>query len=103
MAHTAFRAAGQARLAAQLSSDSTDAPFTVFYSAAALNIGEGHEIRDDPSAVTSREPQRVIDACGDLASVGVTDTWIAPPPVDGLEAYLDHMSWVAESIMPLVA
>ncbi len=77
-----------------------DRPFAVFYSLAALHIGQGHEVRSDPWAIARTSPHEVIDQCEVLAGYGVTDTWIAPPPVDGLDAYLDHLRWVAEWVMP---
>jgi probable F420-dependent oxidoreductase len=79
-----------------------DRPFSVFYSMAALNIGAGHEVVDDPDAVGSRNPQEAIDQCGRLAELGVTDTWINPPPVTDLEEYLDHMRWVATEVVPKI-
>jgi hypothetical protein len=44
----------------------------------------------------------VIDSCNMLAERGVTDTWVNPPALDGLEAYLEHLQWVAEEIIPKV-
>jgi hypothetical protein len=44
----------------------------------------------------------VIDKCNMLAERGVTDTWVNPPPLDDFNAYLDHMQWVAEEIIPKV-
>jgi probable F420-dependent oxidoreductase len=79
-----------------------DRPFSVFYSMAALSVGAEHAVVSDPAAVTSRSPQEVIDQCGRLADLGVTDTWVAAPPVTGLEAYLDHMRWVATEVIPKV-
>lgn len=78
----------------------TDRPFSVFYSMAVLSVGEAHEVTADPRAVTSTDPQQVIDQIGQLTEYGVTDTWVNPPPVDGLDAYMDHMRWVAERVVP---
>lgn len=75
-------------------------PFAVFYSLAALNIGKEHAVLDDPTAVGREDPQEVIDQCGWLAELGVTDTWVSPPPVGGLDAYLEHLRWVAAEVMP---
>jgi probable F420-dependent oxidoreductase len=80
-----------------------DRPFDVFYSLAALNIGAEHAITDDPDAIAKTEAQEVIDSCGRLAEQGVTHTWVAPPAVGGLEAYLDHVRWVAAEIVPACA
>ena len=44
----------------------------------------------------------MIDNCNMLAERGVTDTWVNPPPLDDFNAYLDHMQWVAEEIIPKV-
>jgi probable F420-dependent oxidoreductase len=78
----------------------TDRPFSVFYSMAVLGIGEAHAITADPRAISSTDPQQVIEQIGRLTEVGVTDTWVNPPPVDSLEAYLDHLRWVAERVVP---
>jgi probable F420-dependent oxidoreductase len=78
-------------------------PFAVFFSLAALNIGlggDGHYARDAHAAGSPQEQQRVIDECGQLAKLGVTDTWVAPPPVSGISEYLEHLQWVAECIAP---
>jgi hypothetical protein len=44
----------------------------------------------------------VIDNCGMLAELGVTDTWVNPPLLPDFQAYLDHMQWVAEEVIPKV-
>ena len=47
--------------------------------------------------------QQVIDNCSIARrAYGVTDTWVNPPPVDDFNAYLDHMAWVAEEVIPKV-
>jgi len=79
-----------------------DRPFSVFYSLAVLSIGQEHAIVDDPNAQFGQSAQQVIDNCNMLAERGVTDTWVSPPPVDDFNAYLDHMQWVAEEIIPKV-
>jgi probable F420-dependent oxidoreductase len=79
-----------------------DRPFSVFYSLAVLSIGQEHAIVDDPNAQFGQSAQQVIDNCNMLAERGVTDTWVNPPPVDDFNAYLDHMQWVAEEIIPKV-
>jgi hypothetical protein len=79
-----------------------DRPFSVFYSLAVLSIGQEHAIVDDPNAQFGQSVQQVIDNCNMLAERGVTDTWVNPPPVDDFNAYLDHMQWVAEEIIPKV-
>jgi probable F420-dependent oxidoreductase len=76
-----------------------DRPFSVFYSLAALSIGHQHVIVRDPNAQYGQSAQRVIDNCSMLAERGVTDTWVNPPPLGDVSAYLDHMQWVAEEVM----
>jgi hypothetical protein len=71
--------------------------------AAATLIGlddTGHVPLDDHGAVSSAETQRVIDACGQLATLGVTDTWVPPAPVSGLSEYLDSLRWLAKEVLP---
>ncbi len=77
-------------------------PFSVFYSLAVLSIGQEHAIVDDPNAQFGQSAQQVIDNCNMLAEQGVTDTWVNPPPLDDFNAYLDHMQWVAEEVIPAV-
>jgi probable F420-dependent oxidoreductase len=79
-----------------------DRPFSVFYSLAVLSIGQEHAIVDDPNAQFGQSAQQVIDNCNMLAERGVTHTWVNPPPVEDFNAYLDHMQWVAEEIIPKV-
>jgi probable F420-dependent oxidoreductase len=79
-----------------------DRPFSVFYSLAMLSIGQEHVIVEDPNTQVGRSAQQVIDNCAMLAERGVTHTWVNPPPVDDLNAYLDHMQWVAEEVVPKV-
>jgi probable F420-dependent oxidoreductase len=79
-----------------------DRPFSVFYSLAVLSIGQEHAVVEDPSAQFGQSAQQVVDNCNMLAELGVTDTWVNPPPVDDVNAYLDHMQWVAEEVIPKV-
>jgi alkanesulfonate monooxygenase SsuD/methylene tetrahydromethanopterin reductase-like flavin-dependent oxidoreductase (luciferase family) len=79
-----------------------DRPFSLFYSLAVLSIGQEHAATDDPNAQFGQNAQQVIDNCNKLAERGVTDTWVNPPALEGLNAYLDHMQWVAEEIIPKV-
>ena len=79
-----------------------DRPFSVFYSLAVLSIGQEHVIVDDPNAQFGQSAQQVVDNCSMLAERGVTDTWVNPPPLNDLNAYLDHMQWVAEEVIPKV-
>lgn len=77
-------------------------PLSLFYSLAMLGIGQEHAVIDDPNAHYGQNPQQVIDTCCWLAQLGVTDTWVNPPPVNDFNAYLDHMHWVAEEVVPNV-
>jgi probable F420-dependent oxidoreductase len=79
-----------------------DRPFSVFYSLAVLSIGQEHAIVDEPGAQFGQSAQQVVDNCNMLAERGVTDTWVNPPPVNDVNAYLDHMQWVAEEVIPKV-
>jgi hypothetical protein len=80
-----------------------DRPFAVAYSLAALNIGEGHVIINDPNTQFGQSAEQVIDSCNRLAGLGVTHTWINPPAVNDFSAYLEHMQWVAQHVMTNVA
>ena len=78
-------------------------PFSVFFSLAALNVwldSDGHRARDAYDLGGGEHQQRIIDDCAHLAELGVTDTWVAPPAVSGLNEYLEHLQWVAECIAP---
>ena len=66
-------------------------------------MGPAHAVLDNPEAAGGWDAQKAVDQCGRLADLGVTETWLAPPPTDGLEAYLDHLRWVAAEVMPVVA
>lgn len=79
-----------------------DRPFSLFYSLAMLSIGQEHAIVVDPDAQFGQSAQQVIDNCSMLAERGVTDTWVNPPPLADFNAYLDHMAWVAEEVIPKV-
>jgi hypothetical protein len=75
-------------------------PFALFFGLASLNIGVAHEINGDPHSQFGQNAQQVIDNCNMLAGLGVTDTWVNPPPLADFSAYLDHLHWVAEEVMP---
>jgi probable F420-dependent oxidoreductase len=80
--------------------DWSERPFEVFFSDAWTNLGSAHAVLDNPLAVGSTNADRVLARLAHLSALGVTQTWVAPPPLPGLEAYLDHLRWVAEEIMP---
>lgn len=78
-------------------------PIEVMYALSMLGVGAHHEVIDNPDAVGSRNPQIVIDQCGWLAELGVTETVLPPPPMRGFQDYLEWLQWVAEDIMPKVS
>ncbi|OBI17578.1 TIGR03619 family F420-dependent LLM class oxidoreductase [Mycobacterium sp. E2497] len=77
-------------------------PFSLFYSLAMLSIGQEHSAIDDPNSQYGQNAQQVIDNCCMLSDLGVTDTWVNPPPLNDFSAYLDHLQWVAEEVIPEV-
>lgn len=74
-------------------------PFDVFFSLAAMNIGDEHAIVGAVN-IAQASAQQSIDQCAELAGYGVTETWVSPPPVAGLPEYLDHLRWVAAEVIP---
>ena len=78
-------------------------PLGVFFAIESMNIGEEHVARTDSNAGGSWDLQHMVDLCGQLGDLGVTETLIPMPPLDGFQAYLDWMRWVAAEIMPKVA
>lgn len=72
----------------------------VFFALEMLNVGAEHQVLDDPRAPGNWSSQKIIDQCGWLKTLGVTETIIPLPPLDGLQSYLDRLQWVAEEIMP---
>jgi probable F420-dependent oxidoreductase len=79
-----------------------DRPFALFYSMAALSVGQEHAVTLDPKSQFGQSAQQVIDSCSMLADYGVTDTWVNAPPLNDFNAFLDHMQWVAEDVIPKV-
>jgi hypothetical protein len=55
---------------------------------------------DEPRARPATSAQEIVDRCHRLAALGVTETWVNPPPLPDLEAYLEHLRWVVAEIMP---
>jgi probable F420-dependent oxidoreductase len=78
-------------------------PLGVFFAIESMNIGDQHVARTETNAGGSWEVQPMVDLCGQLGGLGVTETLIPMPPLGGFPAYLDWMRWVAEEIMPKVA
>jgi probable F420-dependent oxidoreductase len=75
-------------------------PFEVSYTLSNLRIREEHVPNDDPRADLPPGADEIVDRFGWLTSLGVTHTNIVRPPVDDFEAYLDHLRWVAEEVLP---
>jgi probable F420-dependent oxidoreductase len=84
--------------------ESGSRPLGVFFALEMLNIGEGHEILDDPRAPGSRSAQQIIDQIGWLERLGITETTVPlPPGISGFAEYCDRLRWVALEIMPKLA
>ncbi|MDB6060580.1 MAG: class F420-dependent oxidoreductase [Verrucomicrobiaceae bacterium] len=78
-------------------------PLDIFFALEMLNVGAHHEILDDPRAPGNWDVQKIIDQIGWLKQLGVTETIVPLPKLDGLNSYMDRMQWVAEEIMPKVS
>jgi probable F420-dependent oxidoreductase len=72
----------------------------MFFALEMLNVGAHHEILDDPRAPGQWNVQKTVDQIGWLKQLGITETMIPLPKLDGINAYMDRMQWVAEEIMP---
>lgn len=77
-------------------------PLDIFFALQMLNVGAQHEILDDPRAPGVWEVQKTIDQIHWLSQLGVTETIIPIPKVDGRNAYIERMHWVAEEIISKV-
>lgn len=75
-------------------------PLAVFFPLEQTRLGEGHLEKEEAIKVDPWSVQQLVDLCGQLASLGVTETIIPPAPLSDYKAYLDRMHWVAEEIMP---
>ena len=71
----------------------------VMFALSMLNVGEAHAVTGDPRAQGLWDAQKIIDQCGWLRELGVTEVVIPLPPLDGFNAYLDRLRWVAENVM----
>lgn len=78
-------------------------PIEVFFPVSAMKIGYAHAERA-PTRDTrgSWDVQELIDLCGRLGQLGVTETTIPLPRLTDFSAYLDRLRWVAEEIIPAV-
>lgn len=77
-------------------------PFEVMYGLGTSQIGEAHEVIDDPSQRPGMSADQIIDQLGWFSELGVTITGVPIPPVKDVEAYLDYAQWVIEEIKPKV-
>ena len=77
-------------------------PFEVCYSMGSLKLKDGHVPSDDPRAEPPESAAEIIDQIGWLQGQGVTQTSISQAGMPSFEAYLDHLRWAAEEILPKV-
>jgi probable F420-dependent oxidoreductase len=77
-------------------------PLEVIYPMSTSRIGEGHVVLDDPLGRPGMPAQEMIDGLGRLHDLGVTMSGVPMPPLNDLDAYLDHAQWVMEEIRPKV-
>ena len=77
-------------------------PFEVLYGLGTSQIGEGHEVVDDPTQRPGMSADQIIDQLGWFSELGVTATGVPIPPVKDFNAYLDYLQWVIEEIKPKV-
>ena len=77
-------------------------PFEVLYGLGTSQIGEGHEVVDDPTQRPGMSADQIIDQLGWFSELGVTATGVPIPPVKDVNAYLDYLQWVIEEIKPKV-
>ena len=77
-------------------------PLDVFFALEMLNVGARHEVLDDPRAPGAWDVQKIVDQCAWLAGLGVTETIVPLPRLDGLTGYLERLHWVAEEVVPRV-
>jgi probable F420-dependent oxidoreductase len=82
--------------------DYNDGLVDIFYGFGTSRVGEGHEIRDDPTARPGMTRQEIIDRLGWLKEQGVTWSSVPIPALEQIEDYYDYTQWVAEEIMPAV-
>ena len=75
----------------------------IFFALEMLNVGAHHEIKGDDRSKGAWDANKIIDQCHWLKELGVTETIVPIPPIDGFEAYKERLHWVAEEIMPKVA
>lgn len=77
-------------------------PLTLFFSVEQLGVGAQHEVIDDDRAAGVWDAQKVIDQCKWLEELGVNETTLPVPPMDGIGPYKEWLQWVSEEVMPKV-
>ena len=77
-------------------------PFEVLYGLGVSQIGEGHQVIDDPAQRPGMSADQIVDQLGWFSELGVTVTGVPIPPVSDVNAYLDYLQWVMEEIKPKV-
>ncbi|MCB2061505.1 MAG: TIGR03619 family F420-dependent LLM class oxidoreductase [Novosphingobium sp.] len=75
-------------------------PLEVSYGLGTGRLTTDHAPSGDDSASKGLSAQQIIDALGRYKELGVTMSSVPIPPVEGVEAYLDHAQWVMEEIRP---
>lgn len=73
-----------------------------FFAIEQMRLGEGHVEKEDAMKIDPWNVQQLVDLCGYLTGLGVTETIIPLPALTEYQQYLDRMRWVAEEIMPNV-
>lgn len=82
--------------------DWQDRPFDIMFGLGTTRLTTGHAPRDDPKARPGMGAQEIIDQLSWYKEQGVTFSSVPIPPVNDVEAYLDHAQWVMEEIKPNV-
>ena len=77
-------------------------PFEVLYGLGVSQIGEGHQVIDDPAQRPGMSADQIVDQLGWFSELGVTVTGVPIPPASDVNAYLDYLQWVMEEIKPKV-
>jgi probable F420-dependent oxidoreductase len=67
-----------------------------------MRLSDGHVETSRQGTYGSWNAQEMVDLCGWLENLGVTESTIPLPPLESFEAYLERLHWVAEEIMPKV-
>lgn len=75
---------------------------SLFFSVEQLGVGAHHEVIEDDRAAGVWDAAKVIEQCQWLEALGVTETTLPVPPMDGVASYKDWLQWVGEEIIPKV-